>query len=72
MLSLAGPWMGGCFKCWVSAAVRYTGCWPCVDAELAIGQYTAGGAQNLWSEQPLESPSEDVIIELEIHEDLPL
>ena len=56
---------------WISCP--YTGCWHCVDAELAIGQCRfSGGARNLWSEQPLAPPAEDVITGCEIPVDLPM
>ena len=35
--------------------MSYTGCWLCVDTELAIG-----GARSLGSDQPLAPPAEDV------------
>ena len=38
----------------------YTGCWLCVDAELAIGKCRLEGARKLWFKQPLAPPAEDV------------
>ena len=53
--------------------MSYTGCWLCLDAELAIGQYRMiGDARNLRSVQPLASPAEDVITGLEFPLDLPM
>ena len=37
-----------------------------------LGSVAAGGARNLWSEQPLAPPVEDVITGLEIPVDLPM
>ena len=51
----------------------FTGCWLCVDAEFAIGQCRLGvRARNLWSEQPLAPPAEDVMAGLEFLVDLPM
>ena len=48
----------------------YTGCWLCVDAELAMG-CVGLGVRSLWSDQPLAPPAEDVA-GIEIPVDLPM
>ena len=59
MMSLVGTWMGDCSSCCLSAATNplswldlITGCWLCIDVELAIGECRL--------EQHLGPPTDDV------------